>query len=421
MIFPIKTATACQLKWAWSTIYLNSGTTSSCHRVGKHQISLENFENFHNTPEKIDQRNTMLNGEWPKPLPYMSADEGCRYCEKIERSGGQSDRQYHLQIPGLVPKELEQDPTSTVVTPTILEVFLTNTCNLSCTYCSPNNSSQIQFENSKYGEFSRNGLTLPIVDIDRNKNREYVEAFFLWLEKNYLDLRRLHLLGGEPLYQKEFFRCVDFFQTHPNKDLEFNIVTNLMINPSKLETLLAQWKEMLIAKQIKRFDVTVSLDCWGQEQEYARWGLNLDTIESNMNLLISQKWLYLNINSTLSPLTIRKFPNLIDKINLWKKSKKINHHFQTVFAPAHHNPDIFGGKFWKKDLEIALSLMPSETWQEKNSIEYLRGIAKQIEGTDPRSDLILQLHTHLDELDRRRGTDWTELFPYLKNWNDYVV
>ena len=31
--FPIKTKTACQSKWTWSTIYLNTLSTASCHRV----------------------------------------------------------------------------------------------------------------------------------------------------------------------------------------------------------------------------------------------------------------------------------------------------------------------------------------------------------------------------------------------------
>jgi len=421
MVFPIKTKTACQLKWTWSTLYLNDGTTSSCHRVGRHPIPLENFEDFHNTPEKIDQRQVMLRGEWPQPLPYMSKDEGCRYCEKIENAGGQSDRQYHLQIPGLIPKELEQDPAATVVTPRILEVFLSNTCNLSCTYCGPKNSSKIQLENVKHGEFNKNGLTLPVLDIDRNDNQDYVRAFFQWLEKNYLHLRRLHLLGGEPLYQKEFFQCMDFFKTHSNKDLEFNIVTNLMLDTEKLKTLLEQWKEMLVKKHIKRFDITVSLDCWGPEQEYARHGLKLDTIESNMNLLLAQKWLYLNINSTLSPLTLKRFPELIAKINSWKKIKKLNHHFQTVFSPEHHNPDIFGADFWSQDFERALAMMPDSDWQETSSKNYLLGIYKQIQKSCVKPEMILQLHTHLDELDRRRGTNWKELFPYLENWRNHVV
>ena len=47
--FPIKTKTACQLKWAWSTLYLNNGETKSCHRTGQSELTPENFLNFHNT------------------------------------------------------------------------------------------------------------------------------------------------------------------------------------------------------------------------------------------------------------------------------------------------------------------------------------------------------------------------------------
>jgi sulfatase maturation enzyme AslB (radical SAM superfamily) len=419
--FPIKTDTACQLKWTWSTIYLNNGTTSSCHRVGRHPVALENFDNFHNTPEKLDQRNTMLRGEWPQPLPYMNENEGCRYCQKIEESGGQSDRQFHSQIPDLVPPELENDPTATSVTPRILEVFLNNTCNLSCTYCNAKNSSQIENENVKFGDFSKNGIAIQPYRPDRDMTSAYTEKFFDWMKQHSQTLRRLHLLGGEPLYQKEFYRCVEFFQQHPNKELEFNVVTNLMIDSDRLLQLVEQWKHMIVSRQLKRFDVTVSLDCWGPEQEYARHGLTLERMEKNIEILLNNPWIYLNINSTLSPLTIRKFSNLVSKIVEWKKVRKINHHFQTVFSPGYHNPDIFGKDFWNEDLTRAIDLLPKENWQEQQAHSYLQGIQSQIQNTCINPEKILQLHTHLDELDRRRGTNWRELFPYLEDYQKYVV
>jgi len=411
--FPIKTKTACLLKWTWSTIFLNDGTTSSCHRVGRHKVSLDNFENFHNTPEKIAQREVMLKGQWPQPLDYMHKDEGCRYCEKIEKAGGQSDRQSHLQIPNLSPKELLINPKETAVTPKILEVFLGNACNLACTYCGPVNSSKIQNENNKHGEFNKNGLILKKFHTNKESNSQYIEKFFSWLEKNSNELQRLHLLGGEPFYQKEFFRCVDFFEKHPNKNLQFNIVTNLMIDNNKLLLFLEQIKKMLIEKKIKRFDVTVSLDCLGPEQEYARWGINLKTMTKNIESLMKNKWIYLNINSTLSPLTIKTFPHLIKQINIWKKNYKINHHFQTVFSPEHHNPEIFGGEFWQEDLLNALSIMPELTPQEQNAKKYLNGISLQIKKSKSNPVLILKLITHLDELDKRRNTNWKIVFPWL--------
>ena len=56
--FPINTATACQSKWTWSTIYLNQLATASCHRVNPVPFELEDFNNFHNIPKKLQDRVT---------------------------------------------------------------------------------------------------------------------------------------------------------------------------------------------------------------------------------------------------------------------------------------------------------------------------------------------------------------------------
>lgn len=404
-----------------SSIWLNDASTASCFRVGRHPIDVENFGDFHNTPQKIQQRETMLRGEWPQPMPHQLPTLGCRYCEKIEHQGGTSPRQIHLEIPGLVPKELETDANAVRVTPRILEVFLGNACNLSCTYCQPKLSSKIQAENAKFGEFDQNGVVLPVITVDRDQNSALVEAFFDWLATHGSELRRLQILGGEPMYQKDYYRCIDFFQDHPNPDLEFNTVTNLMIPTHKLQALLDQWRSMIARRQVRRFDVVVSVDCWGQEQEYARWGLDLTLLETNMRLLLEQKWLYLSVNSTISPLTIKTFPDLIAKIREWKEIHPINHWFQTVLYPAYHNPDIFGGSFWKRDLERAIQVMPDQTRGEQSSLAHLKGVAQQIAATKPQPEIISQFCTHLDELDRRRGTDWRRLFPYLADWQSHVV
>ena len=148
--FPINTATACQLKWAWSTLYLNTGTTASCHRTAFTVINEENFLDFHNTSLKLDDRNRMLQGQWP--------ETSCKYCKDIEEENGISDRQRHLTIPNLVPPELEQDNTAIKISPTIVEVFFNNTCNLGCLYCNSGLSSSIETENKKFGDFKYNSV-----------------------------------------------------------------------------------------------------------------------------------------------------------------------------------------------------------------------------------------------------------------------
>jgi hypothetical protein len=110
-IFPIQTKTACKLKWSWSSIYLTTETTASCHRTHKHKFDVDSF-NFHNTPEEIADREKMLQGEWPAI--------GCDYCKNIESAGGQSDRITNLELHGFEsPPELDHDKNATIVTPTI--------------------------------------------------------------------------------------------------------------------------------------------------------------------------------------------------------------------------------------------------------------------------------------------------------------
>jgi hypothetical protein len=173
--FPIKTATACQSKWTWSTIYLNQLATASCHRVDPVPFDLEDFDNFHNVSKKISDRKLMLEGKWPSG--------GCEYCRDIEESGGWSDRQHNLEIRGLTPPELEVDSTAVNVTPRLVEIFAQNTCNLACTYCNANLSSKIEQENKKFGLFNQQGVQIPVVTAP-DAAAEYFERFFTWLEKN---------------------------------------------------------------------------------------------------------------------------------------------------------------------------------------------------------------------------------------------
>jgi hypothetical protein len=121
-VFPIKTDTACLLKWSWSTVFLKEGVTSSCHRCDQLPIDPDNFAGFHNLPRKLEARRTMLRGQWPQG--------GCQYCQRIESAGGTSDRMYQFNSGRegeLPPPELSTDPVAIEVTPTILEVYFNNT------------------------------------------------------------------------------------------------------------------------------------------------------------------------------------------------------------------------------------------------------------------------------------------------------
>ena len=411
--FPINTTTACQLKWTWSSIYLYTGMTNSCHRVENTHLTTDTFKDFHNTPKKIADRKLMLDGQWPQG--------GCEYCKKIEDAGGSSDRLLHLNIPNLTPPELDVDASATSVTPRIVEVYLDNVCNMSCVYCQDKYSSKIQQENNRFGRFEKNGLVIDNFSSRDPNQTQLTDEFWTWMDTHYVDIRRLHILGGEPFYQRQFDICMDFLYTHKNKELEFNIVSNLMIAPEKFKNYIMRIKQLIIDRKIKRFDLTASIDCWGAEQEYVRYGLNLDQWKENFEFLVNEKWITLNINQVITSLTIPSIPDLLTYINQCRATRDIGHYLISVNNPTHMNPDIFGPGYFDQHFVRILEVMPENTWQQKEIKKYMEGVQMQIANSKKNPAELIKLRTYLDELDRRRNQNWRTTFPWLVEELDHVV
>jgi hypothetical protein len=408
--FPIKTETACQSKWAWSTIYLNAMETASCHRVKPISFSLEDFDNFHNIPKKLDDRRLMLEGKWPTG--------GCEYCQRIEEVGGFSDRMHNLDIPGLTPPEVIADQTSVEVTPQIVEIFAQNTCNLACVYCNSELSSKIEQENKKYGEFNHKGVMIPVTQSSTSMIDQYFAKFIDWLDRNVQKLKRLHLLGGETFIQHELMESVlAILEKRPNPELEFCIFSNFNAPEKYWNSYINKIKDLQSAGNIKRFDLTCSVDCWGPEASYVRSGLKLELLEARLDWAASQSedWLYLNVNQTVTSMTIKTMPELINRINKYNKHRHIGHYFQ--FYTGRHmfqHPQIYAYSTWEKDFENILAAMPTHSIHQADAIPRMQGLQKQLQQvTEHNYPAIGRLHIYLDELDRRRGTDWRSLFPYL--------
>lgn len=412
--FPIKTATACQLKWTWSTVRLFNATTNSCHRVNPDRITPETFANFHNTPKKLNDRRLMLEGEWPSG--------GCEYCKNIEQAGGSSDRMFHLTIPDLTPPELLTDPTATTVTPKILEVYFDNLCNMSCLYCTNTASSKIDYENRLHGVFDRHGVVIKNDDERSDQFEPLGEALWEWMKHHAHTLTRLHVLGGEPFYQEQFDRCLSFFDQTPCPDLELNVVSNLMISSDRLESIIQRIKGLMAQRKLKRFDLTCSIDSFGPEQEYVRHGLNLEQWKKNFEYVAQQRWIYLNFNQVLSVLTLKQVPELLHYVNQLRQNRKIHQHFGTpVQTYDFLHPNIFGQGYFDSTFDEILSAMPNNTDQEKSAQSYMKGIQSQINSCKRNQGAINRLGVYLDEIDRRRGLNWRQTFSWLTKEIEHVV
>lgn len=409
--FPIKTQTACRLKWAWSTLYLNSNETASCHRSSIGLIP-DDFDSFHNTPTKIQARQKMLDSRWP--------GGGCEYCQDIEKSGGISDRMFQNQIPDVYPNELDIDQTQTNVTPSILEVFFSNTCNFKCVYCKGSLSSAIQMEDANHG-----GPITPQEFVEKfNRYKELVPKFWKWFEQNNQNIQRLQVLGGEPFLQKDFIKLLDFFDLTPCPNLEFNIISNLGIPNSILSKYIKRIHGLVEKNKIKRFDILVSIDAWGPAQEYVRNGLDLELLELNLQTLMQSQSFRIGLLSTVCSLTIKEMPFLAEKFLEWNQFHRIfwYMHLVTPSGTSIFDPNIFDYGIFENDLKKTFDMILDDNWDDCGTKDILSGIINKIKNYSS-NDVTRQkkLINYLDEIDRRRNLDWRKVFPWLEAEVNNVV
>ena len=225
----------CLAKWNMVSLHLTNGKTHSCYHPPTHDIPLEGLtENpglLHNTPQKIEEREKMRNGERPA---------GCSYCWRIEDAGHTSDRHYRSSEWWNEPdfqKIATNKTLDKTITPAYVEVNFNQACNFKCVYCSPHLSTSWQEEAEKFGPYilkdaahndlgalTDYGLMPKKMSI---KNNPYVEAFWKWWPELYKTLKIFRMTGGEPLMDQNTFKVLDYVYQNPNPDLELSITSNL--------------------------------------------------------------------------------------------------------------------------------------------------------------------------------------------------
>jgi organic radical activating enzyme len=401
----------CLYKWAWSTIFLQTGRTSSCHRTWNDQVDHTNFETFHNTPTKLETRQAMLDGQWP--------GKGCEYCKKIEESGGVSDR---VDLNGnarieWIPKELLANNRAINITPTMVEVYFSNLCNMACVYCDPGYSSTWEVEARKHNLYSKEFLDKLI--LDKDKYSLILEKFWQWLDKNAANLERYNILGGEPFYQDELEKNIEFFETHPCPNLKLTIFSNLKVNEKKFRTIMDKVDALLKKKHLKEVKITASIDCWGPQQEYVRYGIDLAQWEKNFSILVHDYVdIELELHGTMSGLTIKTIPELTQRMNTWNvfrrsiHKKTIYQTFNLVVHPPAMAPGIFPTGFFDADFDKIISVVENES--DKQTI---RGYQSTINSAPHRPELIEKLKAELTAIDKRRNLNWKDHFSWLEEIN----
>jgi organic radical activating enzyme len=355
----------------------------------------------------------MIDGKWP--------GHGCEYCKKIEDVGGISDRITQNKkdtVIYLVPPELVKDKTAIKVSPTIVEVYFSNLCNMACLYCSSTHSSVWENEEIKFNLISQEKLDKHI-----QQKKDYpnlVEKFWKWLEKNSSTIIEYNMLGGEPFFQPELDQNIEFFEKNPCPDLIFTVFSNFKISNSKFRKTLDKINNLVNKKYIREFKVFASIDAWGPQEEYVRYGLDLVQWEENFKTMVEDyPNIRLVIHSTMCNLTIKTYSELIEKVEEYNKIRSRNN-FPLVdlslsFADAatYLRADIFPNGFFDDDFNRMIEVAPTKSLKQK-----LLGFRDTINNQPYDPNLVKELKIELDDVDRRRNLNWKPLFPWL---DEFVI
>ena len=431
----------CLAKWYQVTIHLQNGQTHSCHHPWTHKVDvrdlISNPSALHNTPHKKIQRYKMLKGERPAE---------CDYCWKIEDSSAEniSDRTFKSAENWAMPnfEEAKTMPWDYDFMPRYVEVSFSHACNFKCVYCFPHISSSIMNEFQKFGhyqvspEYSLQNLEVSgHYPIAHDTHNPYVEAFWRWWPELIKTLEHFRITGGEPLINPNTFRFLDYIKLQPQPKLNFAINSNLGIPDAQFDRFLSSMKVIIENKSIRSFEFYTSVDTHGEQAEYIRDGLNYVSYMKNIRKFLDTlpaetKIIFMCTFNALSVPTFRKF--LEDLVQLKKDYKTPWGDPRVVLnLPYLRNPDY-----------LSLAILPKEHLQSLESdfayiIEYTaeklndkwlfmdREISemqrvinwfKSLKDDAHQRHLRKRFYSFVVEHDKRRGKDFTKVFPSLKDF-----
>ena len=436
----------CLAKWTQVTIHLSAGLTHSCHHPVQHKIPLSELKRnpsaLHNTQFKKDKRKQMLEGKRPSE---------CNYCWNIEDSSNSfSDRIFKStepwsfdQFDAIVKSDWRKD-----YNPRYVEVSFSNTCNFKCAYCGPQYSSKWVEEIEQFGHYDTTNRFNSIEDL-KNRNEmpykqtehnPYIDAFWEWWPDLFKDLHTFRITGGEPLLSKDTFKVLEYIQEHSNENpnISLAINSNLGAPDSLIDKFIEIAKDLCENNKVREFIIFTSVEAKGDQAEYTRHGLDYERFWSNVDKILTiLPKVTINIMATFNALSVFTYSDLIERVFESKKKFANNERYWTsaiqldtsyLRYPSHLSVKILELKHKKLILESAKkALYYGMTEFVQGSYGFsnteIQKIKRLYDYAIHEDDFDVELNRKdfvkfVDELDRRRNTNFIKTFPKLKKLYD---
>ena len=233
-------------------------------------------------------------------------DPGCIRCWQTEDNGAESYRTiWNNSLATGFAEEMmveSMDSDGYIGDPyvTFLDFTMGNKCNLICRMCNIDNSNLWEKESKL---LYKDKFKAPETNISVDE-RFLSDEFF---EKNFMNLKKVNFLGGEPLIIKEH---TDFLKQCIKHDIAKNMIlfytTNLTVLKDELFDLWSQFKHVYLG---------VSIDGYGEVDDYIRYPSKWAKLEKNIKKISEWKKklnMDLQIHATFQALNILNYDKLLE-------------------------------------------------------------------------------------------------------------
>ena len=326
-------------------------------------------------------------------------DSCCTICKKNEFAGKSSHRIQYMDrfINGDLQdrkEELELYLDTDRSEPLIMSMeykVQDNYCNLKCNMCRSINSSTLAAENIV---LEKSGYTLPptheLPVAFKNKSHYKRKESFDDIDHILKTLSNLQLVGGETLAIPKNYELL-------NHIIELGVSSNINLHIITNGTIIPKIEGMTILDYIpyfKRVDFNVSIEFWGEKNDYLRYGSNWSDIITNVSKF-KEHGAYYRWSPTVNALNIGYLNELPNYENLTALNGIVDD--SEIYSIKSVPPEIKELYLTKNNFEKIDNLLKNTVWDENKMKSMLLDVSMR---------------------DKLRGTCLTDIFP---EWEPYYV
>lgn len=338
-------------------------------------------------------REQMLAGVWPAE---------CRYCREKEQRGVKSSRQVHNEIYRSHYDQLVSRPASFPPKLRSIDLRLNNICNFRCRSCSAYASSAWLHEHN---------LIYPQIRVtDRVIGLDDVHSFWAEFHTSIAPgLEHLHIAGGEPLVNDAHYVLLQALIDAGWTDLELYYDTNLSRLAFKTWDVVALWK------QFPNITICLSLDGVGARGEYIRHGLDYEQWLKNLQRVTREV-----------PHARRKLHFVVSIFNVMDLQTHLRTIIEEGFVapdrlrltfltwPPYLNAQVLPAPLKERCAQSLRALIDDERTFGPAVVTQVRALLHFLEEKDLYREYGQELAQKVTLLDRLRGENAREMFPYLE-------